>query len=220
MSACNIIRLEDSIHMFTDAASYYADGSLGELGQKVSILGHLNCAISCRGPNGFGEELAQAINGAYQSFDELVESFALAVGNFYYMGRDTYALCDTGPEVEVFLAGWSESRDKPESYVVTSHDLNGEPWTLLPLGPIAIAPYDEALAERLGRLEPSENVGEIGVALMEQQRLVKAPHAGGGPVVAGVGGFLQWTAIRRESISTGILKRWDDALGEPMGATN
>lgn len=216
MSAVNIIKTDDAAYLFTDAASYYADGTLGAVGQKVAILGHLNCAISCRGPAGFDDELAQAINTAFGSFDELVESFALVVSN-YFVGRDRYARCETGPEVEVFLAGWSVSRDRPESYVVCSHGLNGEPWSLQPLGPVAIAPYEQALAERLGRLEPSENVIEIGIALMEQQRLVRAPHAGAGPAVAGVGGFCQATVVSAFGVSTMIVKRWPDVVGEQLG---
>lgn len=217
MSACNIVKTNDAVHMFTDAASYYGDGTLGAVSQKVSILAHLNCAISCRGPAGFLDGFVQAANAAYASFDEFVESFALAVGNVYAIDEELWAGCATGPEVEVFLAGWSESRGQPEAYVVCSHDLHGPAWTLLPLGPIAIAPYDEALAERLGRISPSENIIDIGVAIMEQQRLVRGQHAGTGPTVAGVGGFCQLSTVTRDGIWTGVVKRWPDQVGEPLG---
>ncbi|MGO4666574.1 hypothetical protein [Bosea sp. 2RAB26] len=217
MSACNIIKTDDAIHMFTDAASYYGNGTLGAVGQKVSILAHLNGAISCRGPAGFLDGLVQGLNTAYGSFDELAESFALAVSNVYSLDQEIWALCATSPEVEVFLAGWSVSRDRPESYVVTSHNLHGPAWTLIPLGPVAIAPYDAALDERLARIEPGETIVEIGVALMEQQRRVRGPHAGVGKSVAGVGGFCQMTTIRRESIQTAVIKRWPDQIGEVLG---
>lgn len=217
MSACNIIKTEDAIYMFTDAASYYGDGTLGAIGQKVSVLAHLNCAISCRGPAGLAEELAQAINTAYSSFDELVESFALAASNFYYVGRDRYALCATGPEIEVYLAGWSESRGQPESYVVTSHSLYGPAWELQPLGPVAVAPFDADLDARCAALEPGEDVISTGVTLMEEQRKVRGPHAGVGAPVVGVGGFCQVTIIRPQSIQTAVVKRWDDRLGEVLG---
>jgi hypothetical protein len=217
VSACNIIKTEDAIYMFTDGASYYGDGTLGAVGQKVSILAHLNCAISCRGPKGFAEELAQALNDAYGSFDELVESFALAVSNFYYLGRDRYALCATGPEIEVYLAGFSESRGQPESYVVTSHSLYGPAWELQPLGPLAIAPFDADLEARCSAMEPGEDVIGTGVTLMEEQRKVRGQHAGAGARVGGVGGFCQVTIIRPQSIQTAVLRRWDDWLGEVLG---
>lgn len=217
MSACNIIRTDDAIYMFTDAASYWADGTLGAVGQKISILAHLNCSISCRGPRGFAEELAQAINGAFGSFDELAESFALAISNFYYVGRDHYAKCATGAEIEVFLAGWSESRQRPESYVVCSHGLHGEPWSLIPLGPVAVAPFDADLDARCAAIEPSDDIVSVGVALMEEQRKVRGPHAGTGPAVAGVGGFCQMTVIRPQSIQTAIVHRWPDQIGQPLG---
>lgn len=218
MSACNIIKTDEAIYMFTDGASYYGDGTLGAIGQKVSVLAHLNCAITCRGPAGFAEELAQAINGAYGSFDELVDSFALAVSNFYVVGRDYYALCQTGPEIECFLAGWSDSRNQPESYVVTSHSQNGPAWELQPLGPLAVAPFDADLETRCAALEPGEDVISAGVTLMEEQRKVRGAHAGVGAPVAGVGGFCQVTIIRRQSIQTAIVKRWSsDVIGEPLG---
>lgn len=217
MSAVNIIKTNDAIYMFTDGASYYGDGTLGAVSQKVSILAPLNCAISCRGPVGFGEELAQAINAAYGSFDELVETFALAVSNFYAVGSERYALCQTGPEIEVYLAGWSESRDRPESYVVTSHSHYGPAWELQPLGPLAVTPFDADLQARLAALEPRDDIIATGVALMEEQRKVRGTHAGAGPAVAGVGGFCQVTVIRPQSIQTGIVKRWDDQIGAVLG---
>lgn len=217
MSACNIIKTEDAIYMFTDGASYYGDGTLGAVGQKVSILAHLNAAISCRGPKGFAEELAQSINDAYGSFDELVQSFALAVSNFYLVGRDQYALCATGPDIEVFLAGWSESRGQPESYAVTSHLLNGPAWELQPLGPLAVAPFDAELDARCAALEPGADIISAGVTLMEEQRKVRGPHAGAGAAVAGVGGFCQMTIIRPQSIQTAVVRRWEDRLGEMLG---
>lgn len=218
MSACNIIKTEDAIYMFTDGASYYGDGTLGAVGQKVSILAHLNCALSCRGPKGFAEELAQAINDAYGSFDDLVESFALAVSNSYFVGRDRYALCATGPEIEVYLAGFSESRGRPESYVVTSHSLYGPAWELQPLGPLAISPFDADLEARCAAMESGEDVISTGFMLMEEQRKVRGLHAGVGTAVAGVGGFCQVTIIRPQSIQTAIVRRWDDRLGEVLGA--
>lgn len=218
MSACNIIKTDEAIYLFSDAANYYGDGTLGAVSQKVSILAHLNCAISCRGPRGFAEELSQAVNGSFGTFDELVDSFALVVSNFYVVGRAQYQRCATGPEIEVFLAGWSESRGRPESYVVCSHSLHGEAWSLQPLGPLAVAPYDGDLAERLAAMAPGEDIISTGVALMEEQRRVRAPHAGAGPSVAGVGGFCQVVVIRPESIQTAVVKRWPDRIGEPLGA--
>lgn len=218
MSACNIIKTDEAIYLFSDAANYYGDGTLGAVSQKVSILAHLSCAISCRGPRGFAEELAQAVNGSFGTFDELVDSFALVVSNFYVVGRAQYQRCATGPEIEVFLAGWSESRGRPESYVVCSHSLHGEAWSLQPLGPLAVAPYDGDLAERLAAMAPGEDIISTGVALMEEQRRVRAPHAGAGPSVAGVGGFCQVVVIRPESIQTAVVKRWPDRIGEPLGA--
>lgn len=217
MSACNIIKTDEAIYMFTDAASYYGNGILGAVGQKVSVLAHLNCAISCRGPSGFAEELAQAINGSFGTFDELVESFALAVSNFYAVGQAQYERCATGPSVEVFLAGWSEAREQPESYVVTSHSLTGPAWELLPLGPIAVAPFDAELDARCAALEPTDDVIAAGVSIMEEQRKVRGAHAGIGLAVAGVGGFCQVTVIRPQSIQTAVVRRWPDQIGEALG---
>lgn len=218
MSACNIIKTEDAIYMFTDAASYWGDGTLGAVGQKVAILGHQNAAISCRGPKGFGDQIAGMVNCAFASFDELVQDFAVVVESAYECEREQFASCATGPEVEVFLAGWSESRNRPESYVVTSHGLYGDAWRLIALGPVAVAPFDAALDERCAAMEPSDDIVAAGLALMEEQRKVRGQHAEAGPAVGGVGGFCQMTVIRPQSIQTAIVKRWDDRIGEVLGA--
>jgi len=128
-----------------------------------------------------------------------------------------YALCATGPDIEVSLAGWSKSRERRESYVVTSHSVNGPAWELQPLGPVAVAPFDADLDARCAVLGPTDDVVSTGVALMEEQRKVRGPHAGVGASVAGVGGFCQLTVIRPQSIQTAVVRKWDDVAGEVLG---
>lgn len=221
MTAINIIRDAEAVHVFTDGASYRGDGTLGAVVQKVWPLAHLNAALVCRGPHTLGPLLVQRAGAVFGSFDELAQGLADLARSVSMESADIMRLCEIGAEFELFLAGWSTGSNAPASYVVASHDRYCEPWTLAELGPVAIAPFDEHLAEwceiNLDRLMASTSMASLAVELMEAQRGIRAQHGSSGPTIAGVGGFCQWTMIGEQTITTGIVKRWPDKLGEPLG---
>lgn len=217
MSAVNIITEPDAIHMFCDGAHYLGDGTLGAVSSKGYLLPHLNAAASCRGPTVFMDRLGPEIGRRFESFDEMVEGIVYLAREVFEREADTLARCQIGADFDLFVSGFSEDRNRPETYVLSSHDTNVEPWVLHDLGPIAIAPYDAELGAKLEAMEPTTDVLAAGIAIMEAQRGFRGQNAGHGAVMAGVGGHCQWIKITRESIQTAIVRKWDDEFLERLG---
>lgn len=217
MTATNIITEPDAIHMFCDGAHYLGDGTLGAVSSKGYMLPHLRAAASVRGPTLFMDRLGPEIGRRFETFDEMVDGIVDLAREVSERDAETLGLCQIGADFDLFVAGFSEARDRPEAYIVASHGTNVEPWILHELGPLAIAPYDAELSVKLEAMEPATDVLSAGIAIMEAQRGVHAQNAGHGPAMAGVGGHCQWIKITRDSIQTAIVRRWDDVAGEVLG---
>lgn len=102
--------------------------------------------------------------------------------------------------------------------MLASHGTNVEPWVLHELGPLAVAPFDEALGAALEAMEPAANVLDAGLAIMERQRGIRGQNAGQGATMVGVGGHCQYVRITPESIQTAIVRRRDeDWIGLKLG---
>ena len=221
MSAVNIIRVPDAVHIFTDGASYHADGRLGAVGQKVWPLAHLNAALICRGPHLLMPSLIGRISTVFASFDELVAGIVQLAMIAFAEHKATLDCCELGPDFDLFIAGWSEARGRGESYVVCSHSTHVEAWSLAPLDDVALSPFNDEfglwMTANAERLAATDSMSEMGAEMMEAQRGIKGDHAGKGAPIHGVGGFCQWTMITPCTITTGIVRRWPDAIGEPLG---
>lgn len=224
MSAVNIMRGTEEILLWTDAASYLADGTVGSFGGKVIPLPHLNCAMAARAPRLFGPLIADHLGGTFETFDALVEGFAAEVQAATIVHASLFRLCTLGADFELYVAGWSESRQRPESYILTNTTRHeGLPaWTLSELQPLSIAPWDEDLAGRVeaefaGGVTGNDPV-DVGMRLIELQRTVKAVPVEGYGEMHGVGGFCQLTVIKPHGITMQVLRWWpEDRLGEKLG---
>ncbi|MBA4223374.1 MAG: hypothetical protein C0458_21810 [Methylobacterium sp.] len=217
MTAVNIITETDAIHVFCDGAHYLGDGTLGAISSKGQLYPHLNAVACSRGPTLLMDMLGPEIGRKFETFDELVEGIVDLAREVSEREVDTLQFCQIGADFDLFVAGFSIARNRPEAYVVASHDTNVEPWILHRLGPVAIAPYNSELAVLLEAMEPATDILSAGVETMEAQRRIRGQNAGHGPGMAGVGGHCQWIKITRESIQTAVVRRWDDRIGEVLG---
>lgn len=221
MSAINIIRMPDAVYLFTDAASYAGDGTLGEISQKVWPIAHLDCAVACRGPALWLPLMASRIGARFRTFEELVAGLVdFLPGALRHV--EIFGACEFGPGFELYLAGWSHERGRGESYFLSSADRYGvTAWELRELAEASFAPCDAELEEALtaGRVVLPETWGplDLGLYVMERQRRMRASHPGLPEPVHGVGGFAQATTIMPGCISTTILARWpEDHPGEKI----
>ena len=135
-----------------------------------------------------------------------------------------YALAQSQEtEVDILLAGWSEERNRAESYMLSSSDMHGfDPWEFheapaVVAGPV---PTDEALA-RVG-IDVTQNPETVdpvsmGLKVFEAQRSMTFPATtAGGEEFHLVGGAAVMTQITRDGITQKIIHKWDDEIGQPI----
>lgn len=139
----------------------------------------------------------------------------------YVMFELVFKLCQHGATFDLVVAGLSSSRG-PDSFLICDHDrYGGAAWSVIPLGPVCIAPADEETLARMALTE-AELAGDIdpvedGLRIIEAQRHCKAIQGEETEPSYGVGGFAQLTTVRAGEITTRILRRWPDRIGEKLG---
>lgn len=233
MSAICIIRSsekEEAIAVASDGATSNYDATMGGCVSKVLALPHLNCFVGNVGAAGVTAGLVFTISWkSYPSFDHVlanvVEDFReiLAAAALYTRERD--------PPATVVLGGWSDERQRFESYkvnsrsrevinVATGEKFFSEPWVVTPLPQIwGSTAHPDDPENRFGlRAEGEVNLLDLAA------RFVCAARAGSGPDgeldpdtgISGscVGGFLQMTLLQRDTVKTWIAHRWPDVIGE------
>ena len=205
MSAVNIFKAQRALHILSDGAACGPDGVLRCLRSRVAPLPHLGCALALRGPPSFLDVVSWfAAMAPAQSFEDLAGLFEDVVGQAVRTASGPDAT-----DVEVFLAGLAG--DGSPHILAVRGRLSGGGSTLHHLGR-CIAPSDAGefgrrLREAVDLDAPNFNPVRDGVRLVERQREFEG----------GIGGFVQLTTIMQEGISTRILHRWPDVVGEVLG---
>lgn len=228
MTAVNVVcqKRHNCLHVLTDGATYTNEGVLVGLGTKVFTEPNWPGVIAGRGSAIAVPLLGTALSLSFATFDALIDNVETVLEGMvkYY--------CIKG-HAELIIAGFSEQRGGPESYLIKTSDE-------LPFG---IAP-EEAKASgfvpdafKLLRLPDMVN-GPV-----PQQEIVDAAVFEGFTtddepafVVAGlaklieiqrhsiyedgihwIGGYAQLTTINVHGVHQRILQRWpEDRIGELM----
>lgn len=223
MSAINTLVKRDSVHLITDAASYDSAGNLVAAIPKVALLPHINAAVACRGPRASVPLFADLLSAAASTYDELKAHAPTFLRELRPMLDATFAHCEFGAVFDVVIAGISESAG-PDAYLICSHERYGvQPWTVVQFAGLAMMPADAATQELVLASIPDDvelvDPERDGRIILEAQRAFPMDH-GGGRVFTGVGGFGQLTSITRDGISTRVIHRWPDEVGQPIGAAD
>ena len=205
MSAVNIFKAQRALHILSDGAACGPGGVLQGLRSRVAPLPHLGCALALRGPPGFLDVVSWfATMAPARSFEDLAGLLEDVVAQAVRAGGGT----DPG-NFEVFLAGLAG--DGSPHILAVRGSLPGGGSTLHHLAR-CIAPSDDGefgrrLREAVDLDAPNFNPVRDGVRLVERQRELDG----------GIGGFVQLTTIMQEGISTRILHRWPDVVGQVPG---
>lgn len=179
--------------------------------------------LSARGPSLFLPLVAQHLGSRFDSFDALVRGAPEAVREAEENFGPIFEHCMLGSGFDLVLVGWSEARDRGETYSLTSIERPSQPpWVMRDMGNLMLSPFDADLEPRVAALGRSGRVNmedpvALGIAIMEEQRGVKAVQAPGYAPAGGVGGICQMTTLTRDTIETRVVHRWPDRIGKPLG---
>lgn len=225
MTAINMIRQRRRAVILTDGAGYDANGVVRAFYQKAIAIPHLRAAVAVRGSANAVGVLAAAFGARFTTFDDLVANGGAVAQSVY----DEFFAMFTNygeTEIEIHLAGWSEARNRPETYVMASDEapslavMEMLPWTFTEADDCSAAPLptDEAMAAQglsVSAVERFDPVSD-GLRVMEAQRRTRgsALSRGNGVEVYCVGGFAMLTEITESGVSQRIIHRWNDRVDE------
>ncbi len=206
MTALNAWKAPGAVHLLTDGAAVGVRGDVLAIWPKVVALPHLSCVVAARGHADLSRVVATLAGTLpISTFADMVEAFPDLVSkaaahirsdgvqamtlNVVLAGLDGETPRIFLAEAEPAAAVWSLS--VREVGAVMSPSDGSEPGTT-----------SEALVAGDGL---SFDAARDGVPLMERQRDL----AGNG-----VGAFVQLTTVTSDGISTRILHRWPDKVGD------
>jgi hypothetical protein len=230
MTAINVVRQRQAVHIISDGVFCDNHGIVCEIGPNAFALPHLPAALAIRGASHFMPFLAHRLSRECRSFDDVLTkivrtarevhmSFPMAFGNLGFGSVE--------PDFDLVAVGWSQSRAAPTSYLVSSHDrvvargLSSSAWQLIELPDVLIAPpiAENEIAASGWAVPYSTDTFRPdidGLALLKVQRLsrrVMEPRFGARGYVYVVGGFVQLTSVSSDGVNSQILHRWPDELG-------
>jgi hypothetical protein len=214
VSLVAIIVQAAAVHVLTDGAGLMPDGKHGGTVVKAMPLPHLNMVVSARGPVMTGLFAGLSLCGAGQSFDQVKERAP-------DVARKINATPGFSAPFEIFAAGFSEA-DGPTAWMIGSHSEIADVWPfeLVELGNLTVFPLFGP--SRIGLLDDLEGPQALDFVdeLLEDVRHTPVPLTSkfGGPLGCSIGHFAQLTTVTRDEISTRIVKRWPDQVGEYLTA--
>lgn len=210
--------------MVTDAASYDRDGYVLGIGTKTFPVPHWPGVIAARGPAIPSTVLADRLSFLFGSFDEFVEGAERTLPDLV----DTYY--PDLPPTQFMIAGWSEARQAPESYILQTADepegglsddgvengLAFEEYQLVRLPDCIYGPAITMDARVAGFSDPNleDDPAKVVAALQRAIQCQRETACDGQYIV---GGFAGLTTVWPDRIEQRVLMRWpEDEIGEKI----
>lgn len=207
MSALNAFVATDAVHVFTDSGIYNEQGEMACLMAKVDLLASMPGVVASTGPVDLSRSLAFVLGKENPAtFGELLSGLhgyvAAAVGILEVAK-------ETGLETfEIIIAAYDEVEDRPRLARAICMD-----------GKVTVA---ESNAFRSPKLAPvdipyyeTERPRDSGLALLEaQRRALCGILAIPGSAAHVVGGCAHHTIVAKDGVTTSIIRRWGDVVGE------
>jgi hypothetical protein len=216
MTAINIIKQKNAVHMLTDGASWVFGGSFGPACCKAWPIPHLHAVVSGRGPRLGPLLMADFLNTAGRSYDEMKGNAAVMARELFECHGATLIGNPFGSKSEFVIAGWSEANG-PDAFVISLDDAGA--WMTHDTGPVMMAPGDATIQQAAFAALPAGvtsaeamDPARDGLAMVLAQRDARILADG----MSVVGAFVQLTTVTEDGISTRILERWPDEWGEPI----
>lgn len=203
MTAVNIVITDRAAHVVTDGAATRKDGTIGYIGNKVYSAPHMRAVFALRGYGVLLDSIGPSLSNYRTTFDEVAQ------GAWVPGIMSAYRGTGADEDFDLYVAGWSEERDQPEAYWLSTRvapELVQMPVNALfsPGTPETTRVSREVLF--LG--DDDETFCKAMVTIMETQRQTSTDEH------RIIGGFVQLTTITKEQTTQRILHRWPDKVGE------
>jgi hypothetical protein len=228
MTAINMLRKRGCAIMMTDSAGYDQSGVVRCFYQKAIAIPHLRAAVAVRGSANAVALIAAAFGSRFSTFDDLVRGGGAVAEAVYDQFFSAMTQCGE-TELEIYLAGWSEGRERPETYFAFSADAPNrtvqdvDAWTFCEADDFTAAPLpSEEMLEKVGFRDRSAEAvrpSAGGLLVMEAQRKTEVDPRwlrNGHDKCFVVGGFVTLTEITRAGVSQRVIHRWDDEIDKPI----
>src|ERR1700687_2967573 len=122
MTAINVIRQSNAVHILSDGIYCNAEGIISEVGPNTFLLPHLPAALAIRGPTQFMPFLVHRLSRECASFENLVTRIVTISLEVHMTLPMTLGYGPVKPEFDLVAVGWSSQRGRPESYLVTNQE--------------------------------------------------------------------------------------------------
>jgi hypothetical protein len=223
MTAVNIIKQKNAVHVLTDGASWLPTGGFGPACAKAFQLPHLNAVVASRGPRLGGVLIADFLGSCANSYDEMKLRSAEMVRGAIEFYTPIFAANTFSQKLEVVVAGWSE-KSGPDAFVISAHGDNPavSPWATHDCGSVMMAPGGASIEKAVFDALPPQvkcaddmDPARDGLSIVLAQRAARGLSDVSDLVV---GAFVQLTTISLDGIATRILHRWPEDSGKDWGA--
>lgn len=239
MSANVIVRQDDGIVIATDGIAYDGQGIVVAHVSKVALMPEWSCAFAVRGAGVvptmmlFGLSKLATLGFNIAGFDDFLSFLPAAAEEVHkaLLSDPTQSY----PQFSMMIGGYSEAHGRFESYSLRSRDfeypigdeIHQQPaYTLAPLPSTHFAPTPspEACAAvglyQRGPDDPPEAPQVTAIRGVCAARLDKGSLPGDEVNEDySIGGFVQLTTILRDSVTSEIVHRWPDVIGEKLDPT-
>jgi hypothetical protein len=109
VTAINIIKQKNAVHMLTDGASWFFNGGVGPACCKAWPIPHLRAVVSGRGPRLGPMLMADFLNTAGRSYDEMKSNATAMARELFECHGEALIGNPFGQKAEFVVAGWSDA---------------------------------------------------------------------------------------------------------------
>lgn len=228
MTAINVVcqKQHNCLHLVTDGATYTNEGILVGLGTKVFTEPNWPGVVAGRGSAIAVPLLGAALSNSFATFDAMIDNIEIVLeGMVKYYGIKG--------DAELIIAGFSERREGPESYLIKTSDAlpfgiapgkakaSGfvpDAFKLLRLPDIVNGPVAQKEVVIAAAFEGFTTNDEPAFVVAGLAKLIEIQrHSIYDDGIHWIGGYAQLTTINSAGIHQRILQRWpEDRIGELM----
>lgn len=230
MTALAVMPSQDRFVIASDGAVCDSDtGVLIGLASKTVLIPEWSCVFAARGFGGIAPDIYRHV-GWRRDFDDMLTAIGPASQELHsYYIKHYNADCHWS----MAIAGWSAARERPEMYFLRSREYkmqNLETGTLDTIEPYKLHETWSLYAAPMPNIELRRQFGinldnastadpiDLTCSLVAAARLQPDGEFAESTTCL-IGGFIQSTVLTPDSITTNIVHRWQDLIGQNIDPT-